>query len=232
MIGDDMKMWHASQENVALQVTASNSSSMMAYLDYAPDRNLEPAWTSFLVSPCLCCKMNPSPWRLASVHSRVCLSTSKKERVGEEVSDSLAFPNARSWLGVHTKSFLMLSSGRRGANSGGASRELVDQSKERTQICTIGWCRKLFNCISDCRIRSVSMCRQNEPCKLHFRFCIFELAGVESNFVIKTSLQKLPNVTLMLNDVIVINDCIIHDTSKTRQTIKGFVHTTIVVFRN
>ena len=125
----------------------------------------------------------------------------------------------------------MLSSGRRGANSGAmvsvqAESWLTNPKNDRRSVRLVG--------VGNCSIASVIAGSVLYPSadKMNPANCTSGFAsGVESNFVIRTSLQKLPNVTLMLNDVIVINDYIVHDTSKTRQTIKGFVHTTIVVFR-
>ena len=52
--------------------TASISNSIVAYLDSLSVRKREPAWMRFHVVPLIsCCKMKPSPYRLASMHKRV-----------------------------------------------------------------------------------------------------------------------------------------------------------------
>ena len=43
-----------------------------------------------------CCRTKPSPSRLASVHKRVALLASKKDRIGVVVSASFAAVNASS----------------------------------------------------------------------------------------------------------------------------------------
>ena len=75
-------------------VTASSSSSMTAYRVSASDRNLDPAWIRTQLSSCFCCRTNPSPCRLASVHRRVALLGSKNASVGADVSDCFALTKA------------------------------------------------------------------------------------------------------------------------------------------
>ena len=55
--------------------------------------------------PRICCKTNPSPCRLASVHSHVGLAWSKKASVGAEVRDFLAVWKAWSVPGDQANSF-------------------------------------------------------------------------------------------------------------------------------
>ena len=98
------------------QEIASSSSSMTAYRDSASVRKRDPAWMRAQVSSSVfCCKMNPRPCLLASVHRRVGLLASKKERVGAIVSDPLAVLNAWSWSADQMKSFFVLRRGRSGA---------------------------------------------------------------------------------------------------------------------
>ena len=52
-----------------------------------------------------CCSTNPRPCLLASVHSRVCLQMLKNDKIGANVSDSLAIQNAWSCLAVHRTRF-------------------------------------------------------------------------------------------------------------------------------
>ena len=66
-------------------------------------------------SDVFCCRMNPSPCLLASVLKWVGLLMSKNDNTGGLVRDFFTTLNASSWLRDHTKSFLVLSSGLRGA---------------------------------------------------------------------------------------------------------------------
>ena len=68
-------------------------------------------------SDVFCCRMNLSPSLLASVLKRVGLVKSKNDKTGGLVRNFFATENASSWLLDHTKSFLVLSSGLRGARS-------------------------------------------------------------------------------------------------------------------
>ena len=68
--------------------TASSSNSIIAYRDSALDRNLEPACIRDHVSPVFCCRTNPRPCRLASVHRRVGLVGSKYDSVGADIRDA------------------------------------------------------------------------------------------------------------------------------------------------
>jgi len=60
--------------------------------------------------------MNPNLLLLASIHKRVDLTGSKKETTGATVRMPFAAIKASSCTGDHKKSFLVLGSGRSGAN--------------------------------------------------------------------------------------------------------------------
>ena len=90
---------------VIAQATVSNSSSMTAYRDSGSDKNLDPAWMRTQLLPSCCCRMNPRPCLLASVHSPVGLQLSKNARTGLDVSDSLAIQNAQSCSVDHMNLF-------------------------------------------------------------------------------------------------------------------------------
>ena len=85
-------------------------------------------------SDVFCCRMNPSSCLLASVLKRVGLAMSKNDKTSGLVRDFFATENASSWLLDHTKSFLVLSSGLRGARSVASVFALVDN-----------WLTKLMN---------------------------------------------------------------------------------------
>ena len=96
---------------VIAHVTASNSTSMMAYQDSESDGNREPAFISAHLSPWHCWRMNPRPCVLASVLKRVDFLWSIKDKVGADANDCLAVQKAWSWLDDHMNSFFVLSSG-------------------------------------------------------------------------------------------------------------------------
>ena len=107
VISDDPEM------SPALCEIASSSSSVTAYQDSASVRKQDPAWIRAQVSwSVFCCRINPRPCLLASVHRHAGLLASKNERVGAIVSDPLAVLNAWSWSADQMKSFFVLRSGR------------------------------------------------------------------------------------------------------------------------
>ena len=77
-------------------VTPSSSSSMIAYLDSASERNLDPACMSTQLSSFFCWRTKPNPRRLASVQRRVGFCGSKNWSVGADVRDVFAAWNACS----------------------------------------------------------------------------------------------------------------------------------------
>ena len=104
MINDEGEVAKACEEDIALaHNAASSSSSIIAYRDSASDRNREPAWMRDQVSPVCCCRTNPIPCRLVSVHRRVGLVGSKYASVGADTNDSFMAWKASS---DQTNSFL------------------------------------------------------------------------------------------------------------------------------
>ena len=87
------------------------------------------------VLPVFCCSTNPRPCRLASVHNHVGFSGSKKESVGADMSDCLAWSSS----GIH----LVLRRGRSGASSPEmaavlATSWLTRPKKERISVRLVG----------------------------------------------------------------------------------------------
>ena len=78
--------------------TASSSSSIVAYLDFASERNRDPACMRIHSSDDFCWRMNPTPCLLASVLGHVGLVRSKKDRTGNMIKEV---------LGIR-KSFIMI----------------------------------------------------------------------------------------------------------------------------
>ena len=116
---------------------------MTAYRDSVSVRNLDPAWMRTQLLSSYCCSTNPRPCLLASVHSCVGLHMSKNDKVGVDVSDSLAIQNAWSCSAVHRNSFLVLRRGRSGASrpatvSVHADSWLANPKKERRSVQLLG----------------------------------------------------------------------------------------------
>ena len=83
MICDNLKMLHSCEEYFAAQTIANISSSIMAYRDSAVLRKRDPACTStHLPAGVCCCRTNPMPCLLASVHRRVVQCMSKYANKG------------------------------------------------------------------------------------------------------------------------------------------------------
>ena len=112
-----MMIWGGPAKNklhlIIAQDTANNSS---AYLDSGSDKNRDPACTRTHASLDFCWRTKPRPRQLAFVQIRVGLLGSKKDRVGADIKDNLAFSKASSRPSDQTNSFLVLRRERRGLN--------------------------------------------------------------------------------------------------------------------
>ena len=95
--------------------TAKSSNSMTAYQDSASERNLEPAWMRGQLSPAFVATRNRVTL-VCSAKMRVGLAGLKNELVGADVRACFAEMKALSRSGDHKNSFLVLSSGRKGAS--------------------------------------------------------------------------------------------------------------------